>query len=255
MSIDQISCEREILESCAAKLENKSSEYEKEICNTFSSLLEEECNYLFAHVGCLGCKFGTKVDLKQVGIDSFRSLRNFGPEEKSRKRGYEEKILAKLGESILNHCDYLFPYNLCLTSLREAFRKNKEETRGKLVSVIEIFGNYRRIPGNYLYEFRDSVILNSYHGIHVLFGEDGKFLCEQPALLNRECFLLGFVDSFLGEAALRAAGVIKIDTEYRSVPAHATVPQTFASQRTESAPIIVREKNGSETHILGGGST
>ena len=254
IDFDQILYEKEILKSCAAKLENESFEYENGICDTYFDFLEKEYNYLFTHLGCLDHGSSTKVDLEQIGIDDFRSLTRSEPKEKSGKRGYEERILSKLGENILSHCNDLFPYNLRLASLKKAYYNYKEKIEGKLVSVIGIFDEYERIPGNYLYEFRDSIVLGIHHRIHALFGENGKFLCRKPALSNRECFLLGFVDSFSGEVALRAAGVIKIDPEYGSVPAHVTVPKALASQRTESSAIIVGEKNGTETHILGGDS-
>ncbi len=254
VDIDQIVCKKEILESCAAKIEDEPFEYErKNIINSYYlSILEKEYNYLFTHLGSLSSNSGAKADLKQIGIDSLKSLRSLEPKEESGKRGYEERILSKVGENILSHYDRLSPYNIRLSTIKNIYEKDKKKVEGAPICIIGIFSEYEKIPGNYLYKFLDSIVLGSNHRIRVIFRENGKFLSEKLALSEKECFLLGFVTSFREEVAIRAAGVVKINPEFGTIPTNITIPKSIHSQQAEPSYIIVKEKNGSETHIVGG---
>lgn len=241
--------EENLLQSCIAKIENK-LKYNSRICNVYNNFLEEKHNYLFTHLGCLDSKFGIEVDLKQAGIDNFRALRKFELKEKAGKREYEKKILSILGKNILDNYDKLFLYSR-LKSLEELFQNNNH-VRGKLVAIMGIFNKCKKIKNNFLYEFRDSIILDKFHKINVLFGDGGKFTGQELGLLNTECLLIGFVDSFLSKAAIRAAGVIKIDEEYSSGPLSSKVQKTSSSQQTDLTKEAVRERNGGVTYVEGG---
>jgi len=247
--INQLLLEKQLLKSCAVKVKNE-FKLGNGVC-TFIDFFGED-NYLFTHLGCLGRKSDVTVDLKQVGINNFKELRESEPRWHMKKSGYEEKILSHLGKSILSHYYSLYPYNLGLASLKEAYEEKKEHISGKLVSIVGIFENeYEKISKDFVYDFRDSIILDANHRIRVLFGEEGDFLCRKSLLSNRECLLLGFVEPFSGEGALRAAGVINICSEEESVPALTTLSAMHVSQETESPEIIVGEKNHSETRVTG----
>ncbi|MBU7045434.1 MAG: hypothetical protein HXS54_03275 [Theionarchaea archaeon] len=248
IDIDQLSSKTQILTSCVVKVENE-FKLGNRVC-PFVDFLSEE-NYLFTHLGCLNRKSGLIVDLKQVGINNFRELLESEPREHMRRPGFEKRILSYLGKSILTHYHELYPHNLRLASLKEAYKKNEEQIKGKLVAVVGIFENeYEKVSTDFVYDFGDSIILDKNHRIRVLFGEDGDFLCRRSLLSNRECLLLGFVEPFSDEEALRAAGVITICSEKESVPCSIALSEAHVSQESEPV-IIVGEKNHSETRVTG----
>jgi hypothetical protein len=248
IDIDQLLSKTQLLTSCVVKVENE-FKLGNRVCTLVDFLSEE--NYLFTHLGCLGRKSDVTVDLKQVGISNFRELVESEPWEHMKKPGFEERILSYLGKSILAHCHELYPYNLRLASLKEAYKKNKEHMKGKLVAVVGIFENeYEKVSTDFVYSFGDSIILDENHRIRVLLGEEGDLLCRRSLLSNRECLLMGFVEPFSGEGALRAAGVITIYSEKESVPCSPALSEAHVSQETEPE-IIVGEKNHSETRVTG----
>ncbi|MBU7018421.1 MAG: hypothetical protein HXS44_13000 [Theionarchaea archaeon] len=248
IDVDQLSSKTQILTSCAAKVENEFKLGSK-VCPLVDFLSDE--NYLFTHLGCLGRKSGVTVDLKQVGINNFRELIGSESWEHMKRPGFEKKVLSYLGKSILTYRYELYPHNVRLASLKEAYEKNEEQMKGKLVAVVGIFGNeYEKVSTDFVYNFGDSIILDEKHRIRVLFGEEGDFLCMRSLLSNRECLLLGFVEPFSGEEAVRAAGVITIHSEKESVPCSIALSKAHVSQEIEPE-IIVGEKNHSETRVTG----
>ena len=253
INISKILLERELLESLSLKLENKKFEYENRVLGSFFlDILEKKHNYLFTNLGSMCKKSGGDVDFRQMGFDTFNSLVNLAPVKNIGKRGYEEKILSELGKSILGHSNNLLLHNLRLASIKKAYRESSENVEGKLVLTNGIFvDKYCKDSADFIYEFRDSIILDKNHRMRVLFGENGKFYCEKTALLKRECLLLGFVESFSGEANLRAAGLIRVDSHDDTVPASVSIPEVLITKEPELANIIVGEKNGSETNVYG----
>jgi len=237
------------IESLATNLRNKPLKHEKNICSAYFEFLKTTDDYIFTHLGSLSRK-SANIDLEQVGIENFKILASSEPKKNMRKRGYEEKILSKLGRSILSKYNDLFFYNFRFSSLREAYEKESENIKGKLVLIIGLFEDeYDKRSVNYVYKFRDSVIFDENHKIRVLFGEEGKFYCSNSALSDMECLLLGFVEPMSGEVALRAAGVIKIGVKYGSVP-YVTYSKRPIQGAEQSAIIgMVREPNGTKTPV------
>ena len=248
LDINQILCKKELLRFCTMELENE-FQFESRIFDTDFDFMEEE-NCLFTHLGCLDRKLDVEVDFGQIGIDCFKKLIELEPKENMRKHGFEKRALLRLGEIMLNHYDNLFPYNLRVASLRETYEKDREMIKGKLVSIVGIFeDDYSIASDDLVYEFRDSIIFDTNHRISVLLARNGKFPYGKFELLEKECLLLGFIESLSEEVALRVAGVINTDSRSLSAPKSAAIQKIPTSQKSEVPEIIVGESNGTETHV------
>jgi hypothetical protein len=243
--------ERNVPDFCARKMENLLIREKIGISSMYTDLFEREHSYLFTHLGCLNERF-YKVDLSQLGIDSFRDLTSQGRNEKTKRFGYEERALSKVGRNFTDSQNAISSNNVRVSAMKRVYQTEREEIEGLPICVIGIFDDYERVESNHLYRMKESILLGSPHTIDVVLSENGKFKCERIALLERECLLLGVVQNFLDKPVIRAAGVIKVDPIYGTIPVHTTIPRRYSSEQPSPVPTIVREKNGTETYVEGG---